>query len=73
MIISALIWLFVVAMIAGIVLWLVSIAPFIPPPIKQFLQFAIYAILAIFVIVWLLGLIGVVADPFPHMGHVGFR
>lgn len=73
MIISALIWLFVVAMIAGIVLWLISIAPFIPPPIKQFLTFAIYAICAIFLIAFLLSLVGMVANPFPVIGRPSWK
>lgn len=71
--ISALITLFIIAIVAGIVLWLISIAPFLTPPIKQFLTFAVYAICAIFLIVFLLSLVGVVSGDIFRLGSVRAR
>lgn len=54
--VQGIIFLFVVVIILGLLLWLVSIAPFIPALFKQVLSFIIYFVAVLVLINFLLGL-----------------
>lgn len=56
--IHAILWLVVVGLILGILLWIVSIIPLIPSVIKLVLTWVIYLVAAIVLINFLLGLVG---------------
>ena len=56
--IHAIIYLVVIGIILGILLWIVSIIPLIPGVMKQVLTWLIYLIAALVLINFLLGLIG---------------
>ena len=56
--IQALLFLVIVGIILGIILWLVDAAPFIPALFKQVIKWLIYIVGAIILINFLLGLVG---------------
>jgi hypothetical protein len=56
--IQGLIFLVVVGIILGIILWLVDKAPFIPALFKQIITWIVYVVAAIILINFLLGLTG---------------
>lgn len=53
--VNAVIYLIILGIIVGILLFLVNRAPFIPPEAKQIIVYVIYFVCAIFIINWLLG------------------
>lgn len=56
--IHAILFLVIAAIILGIVLWLISLAPFIPAPFKTVLTWVVYLFAALILINFLLGLTG---------------
>ena len=54
--VDAVVYLIVLGVIVGILLFLVNRAPFIPPEAKTIIVYVIYFICAIFIINWLLGM-----------------
>ena len=57
--VSLLIWIVVVAIIAGALAWLVQSAPFIVEPIKSIAVWAIAAVAVLIIILKLVGVAGV--------------
>jgi hypothetical protein len=57
-IIQSLLFLIVVGIVLGIILWLIDAAPFIPALFKQIIKYVIYVVAAVILINFLLSIVG---------------
>lgn len=57
--ISLLIVMLVVGLVAGLIIWLIRMAPFIPPPFNQWAEYLVIVIAVLIIILRALPLLGV--------------